>query len=34
MVIERIHDDETFKNHLNERLRPLLDELGAMEHTD
>ena len=34
MVIERIHDDETFRNHLNERLRPLLDELATREDRD
>ena len=34
MVIERIHDDETFRNHLNERLRPLLDELATREGAD
>ena len=34
MVIARIQDDKTFRDYLKERLKPLVDELWALEHTD
>ena len=34
MVVARIQDDKLFRDYIKDRLRPLVDELGTMEHTD